>query len=352
MAKKAFVYDGTNWIDIAQSTADLSNYANMTTTPISGFRNAIINGGFDIWQRGTSFTANNIYTADRWWHVNDSVGATSVTRVAADSALIPGCEYFLRMTRTSGTNRWVVGTNLETSVVKKFKGKTLVLSYWLRKGSALTANTGVTLKTTSAEARFNSTVDLSSATITAAQLSTSTFTRFTQTLTIPAGSTALGLAVEFEAKSQAGAANAFLDIAMVQLEEGSIATPFEQRPIGTELALCQRYYEKSYDQTTTPGTATETGVHRHSGSVNGSGRHYVPIRFKVEKRTNGYTVGTHDPTTVDSTWVTVNANQAGIRRTPLVENKGTSGMVLNVEDGGYSWIVGNTRGHWSVSDEL
>jgi hypothetical protein len=197
----------------------------------------------DVWQRGTSFTTNNIYTADRWWHVNDSVGATSVTRVAADSALIPGCEYFLRMTRTSGTNRWVLGTNLETSVVKKFKGKTVTLSYWLRRGSNITADTGVVLKTASAEARFSSAVDTSFANITAAQLSTSTFTRFTQTLTIPAASTALGLAVEFEVKSQAGAANAFLDIAMVQLEEGSIATPFEQRPIGTELALCQRYYQ-------------------------------------------------------------------------------------------------------------
>jgi hypothetical protein len=352
LAKKAFVYDGSQWVDIAQSTADLTNYPNMTTTPISGFRNAIINGGFDIWQRGTTFSANNIYTADRWWHVNDSVGATSVDRVAADSALIPGCEYFLRMTRTSGTNRWVVGTNLETSVVKKFKGRTVILSYWLRKGSSLTADVGVALKTTSAEARFNSSVDSSTATITAAQLSTSTFTRFTQTLTIPAGSTALGLAVEFEAKSQAGAANAFLDIAMVQLEIGTIATPFEQRPIGTELALCQRYYEKSYDQATAPGTVTETGVHRHSGCGNGSGRHYVPIRFKVEKRVNSYTVTTHDPTGSGTTWVTQNPSQAGLQRTPLVENVGTSGMVLNVEDGGYSWTVGNTRGHWTVSAEL
>ena len=243
MAKKAKVYTGTEWVDLAAATTDLSQYPNMTTTPISGFRNAIINGGFDIWQRGTSFTANNIYTADRWWHVNDSVGATSVDRFAADSSLIPGCEYFLRMVRTSGTNRWVIGTNLETSTVKKFKGKTVILSYWLRKGSSLTADTSVALKTTSAEARFNSTVDSSTATITAAQLSTSTFTRFTQILTIPSNSTALGLAVEFEAKSQAGSSNAFLDIAMVQLEEGTIATPFEQRPIGIELALCQRYYQ-------------------------------------------------------------------------------------------------------------
>jgi hypothetical protein len=286
LAKKAFVYDGTNWVDIAQSTADLTNYANMTTTPISGFRNAIINGGFDVWQRGTTFSANNIYTADRWWHVNDSVGATSVTRVDADSALIPGCEYFLRMTRTSGTNRWVVGTNLETSVVKKFKGRTVTLSYWLRKGSALTADTGVVLKTSTLETRFNTTVDNSSLTITAAQLSTSTFTKFTQTLTIPATSTALGLAVEFEVKSQAGAVNAFLDIAMVQLEVGTIATPFEQRPFGTELALCHRYYQKSARYNIAPfsGTANVDVVHAAAGYAATTGAVATPFRFPVPMR--------------------------------------------------------------------
>jgi hypothetical protein len=138
----------------------------------------------------------------------------------------------------------------------------------------------------------------------------------------------------------------------VQVEQNYQPTPFEQRPIGVELALCQRYFEKSYDLGTAPATVTETGVHRHSGSGNASGRHYVPIRFKVEKRANDYTVTTYDPTTAGSTWVTQNPSQAGLGRTPLVENKGTSGMVLNVEDGGYSWNVGNTRGHWSASSEL
>jgi hypothetical protein len=244
MAKKAKVYTGTEWVDLAAATTDLSQYPNMTTTSISGFRNAIINGGFDVWQRGASFApaTHNTYTTDRWWHVNDSVGTTAIYRQDADSSQIPGCQYFLRMYRTAGTARWVLGTNLETSEVKKFKGKTITLSYWLRRGSNITANTSVALKTTAAEGRFSALVEGSTNVVTAANLSTTTFTKFTQTLTIPANSAALGLAVEFEVNSQAGAANAFLDIAMVQLEEGSIATPFERRTIGAELALCQRYY--------------------------------------------------------------------------------------------------------------
>lgn len=42
---------------------------------------------------------------------------------------------------------------------------------------------------------------------------------------------------------QSLATNSYVDIAGVQLEAGASATPFEQRPIGTELSLCQRYYE-------------------------------------------------------------------------------------------------------------
>ena len=57
-----------------------------------------------------------------------------------------------------------------------------------------------------------------------------------------------------------------------QLEEGSIATPFEVRPIGLELALCQRYYET--------GTVYGWGYSNHSGSVRAG---FNP--FKVQKRT-------------------------------------------------------------------
>jgi hypothetical protein len=300
LAKKAFVYDGTNWVDIAQSTADLSGYPALATNQF-GFRNKIINGDFRINQRvytSASNLASGAYGFDRW---KSTFTNTTLTFTSAPQGQI--------VTINSG------GSVEQIIERENMPAGTYVLS-WTGTATGRVYNTGATPPSYAAS---------------------------------PILVTIDGTAnVEVEFTASGGTRT----LQNVQLEAGNVASAFERRPIGTELALCQRYYEKSYDQTTTPGTATETGVHRHSGSVNGSGRHYVPIRFKVEKRTNGYTVGTHDPTTVDSTWVTVNANQAGIRRTPLVENKGTSGMVLNVEDGGYSWIVGNTRGHWSVSDEL
>jgi len=76
--------------------------------------------------------------------------------------------------------------------------------------------------------------------------------------------------------------NATMDITGVQLEAGSVATSFERRPFGTELQLCQRYYEKSYALGTVPGTDTVTGLCQ---SLNGTdGNQVAGIRFLVPKR--------------------------------------------------------------------
>jgi hypothetical protein len=74
----------------------------------------------------------------------------------------------------------------------------------------------------------------------------------------------------------------------VQLEAGSAASPFEYRLIGTELQLCQRYYEKSFDLATAPaygvsdlGSAVNAGVISYSGTASRSSG----TTFSVSKRT-------------------------------------------------------------------
>jgi hypothetical protein len=67
-------------------------------------------------------------------------------------------------------------------------------------------------------------------------------------------------------------AGATFYITGVQLEKGSTATPFEFRSIGTELALCQRYYQKSYPQATVPGASvTADSALQFSFGTAGSG---------------------------------------------------------------------------------
>ncbi len=72
----------------------------------------------------------------------------------------------------------------------------------------------------------------------------------------------------------------------VQLEKGSTATSFDYRPYGTELQLCQRYYEKSYNIGTAPGAATFLGSKYGSSSVAASTTSYLSdgCPLKVTKR--------------------------------------------------------------------
>lgn len=71
----------------------------------------------------------------------------------------------------------------------------------------------------------------------------------------------------------------------VQVEEGLVATPFEIRPISFELAQCQRYYEKSYELGTAPGTASNfAGTATTRRSTSAETVTSFSIRFSVNKR--------------------------------------------------------------------
>ena len=74
-----------------------------------------------------------------------------------------------------------------------------------------------------------------------------------------------------------------LDARKIQLEEGTVATPFENRPYDVELARCQRYYEKSYNQSTVPGTGEASGAVA-SVSSNLAPTQAPGVSFKVTKR--------------------------------------------------------------------
>lgn len=251
MAKKAFVYDGSQWVDVAQSTTDLSNYANMTTTPISGFRNAIINGDFRINQRAfTSATADNAYGFDRWM-IEVSGGCTYTPVAFALGNAISGYEPInhARLVTTGQSGAGVYSV-LEQRIedVRTYAGQTITISFWAKAASG-TPKVSVEMN------QFwgsSATTNNNAGSVT---LSTS-WQRYSVTTTLGsasgktiAGNHHLGLLLwvsagtNFSARTNSlGIQTNTFDFWGVQVESGSVATPFEQRPIGTELALCQRYY--------------------------------------------------------------------------------------------------------------
>jgi hypothetical protein len=167
-----------------------------------------------------------------------------------------------------------------------------------------------------------------------------------------AGSTLLGTAGAWAAVdrfSATGSTNliatngATFYITGVQLEAGSVATPFERRDYGRELIMCQRYYAKSYPLATAPGTASALGGFDVYSPVAGTGVWYAPVRFPVEMRA-APTVTAYDSTGA-SGFVFKGANG----KTASISLVGSSGATIGTND---STSANELFFHYIASAEL
>ena len=229
------------------------------TSPVTSYKNKIINGGFDIWQRGTSFSTNNVYSADRWI-VGFATGSFTQAGFTTGGNEIPGYEprFYGRWTISSNSQNYELTQKIEG--VRTFAGQTVTLSFWARISSGTVAFGPRLVQ------HFGTGGSPSSLVVTgiSSQTVTSSWQRFSYTVLVPSisGKT-IGtnnddsLWVSFQiSNANTGA----IDIWGVQLEKGSIATEFEQRHIADELRLCQRYYQTlSYIFGTCISTTTVVG---------------------------------------------------------------------------------------------
>ena len=228
---------------------------NLTGTPISPtplmYRNRLINGGFAIDQRnnGASHTVANAYGLDRWWQTFTGTPPTA-QRIAGSGS----SRYRYQVTGASGNTGFNIQQRIEAANIYDLAGQTVTASVDL-------AATGVT--SIAVTLWFANSVDSFSAGMTA--ISGGTFTvssslsRYSTTYTLPA-SAQNGVAMTISPTAGPLTAGQTITLGNAQLEAGSVATPFEQRPIGAELALCQRYYQ------------TAQGM--FSGNVSAGGTYY------------------------------------------------------------------------------
>jgi hypothetical protein len=257
-------------------------------------KNAVINGNFDVWQRGTSLTLAGMaghYLADRWKVYQ---GAASMT-MSRQSASLNGSEYSLRIQRDSGeTNTSIVylANVFESRDSMKFRGKHLTFSFWAKKGANFSgASDALTIQVHSGTgtdqdsfAAWTGSVFPISQSITL----TTSWQKFEFSTSVVTPDTVNQFNVRFKYTpvGTAGAADWF-EIAQVQLEEGTVATDFEYEDFGTTLRKCQRYYEKSYAYGTAFGTATHVGAFTSvglGGACTIGDYTYNELRFNVSKR--------------------------------------------------------------------
>lgn len=213
-------------------------------------RNKIINGDFGVWQRGTSFsTPSGLYTADRWRYGTDGSGTTSTVSqqtFTPGTAPVAGYEgtYFCRFNQTvagSGATFNILTQRIED--VRTFAGQTVAFSFWAKADT--TRNIQLQVGYVYGSGGSSAVYTLQGSPIAL----TTSWARYTVTFTVASlsGKTiGSGSYLEMQFFMPINTTQT-IDIWGVQLEAGSVATPFTTATgtIQGELAACQRYYYRT-----------------------------------------------------------------------------------------------------------
>lgn len=356
---------------------------------LAGLRNKIINGAININQRkpvgisndtgsGTSTRSNSVVMPDRWSYVSNTTAILKVSQEAAAPAN-SGLNFSLNLfTSTadaspSATEYFSVVQVIEGYEIKSLVNKTFTLSFWVK--SAVTGSYSIALWN-GAWAGLQDRFYVAEYTISAAN------TWEYKTITIADGLPSSGSYWNFEylagltvawnlyagstyrtsatnswditpilaSNSQVNAigtnGNVFA-LAGVQLEIGSVATPFENRPFPLELGLCHRYYEKSFVYSAAPVQnygSTENAAYGIAAFPNQA--FAANVTFTNSKPLSpGATVVTYAPDALTANWSTNTTTP-----TATVVNLGDRGFAIR---GSTSTSAGNAYSiHWSANAEL
>ena len=209
----------------------------------TGFKNHIINGGFDVWQRGTSFTSNvSDFMADRFTKGRSGQSGATFSRQTADNAF----NYCTRVQRDSGTtstSQIFLNQSIESNNSTGLRGKTVTFSAYIRKGADFSGTVTMSIFSgTGIDENLMLVAITGSVTVaTGVKTLTEGWVKYSITGTVPSNSNQVFADFASSSDGTAGV-NDYYETTGWQLEEGSVATPFEHRPIGLEFSLCQRYF--------------------------------------------------------------------------------------------------------------
>ena len=327
-------------VSIAQSGAN-----NVT------MRNRIINGAMMIDQRANGTQTNSggiLWSCDRWRFDGDV--ASKMTSQLSSTAPAG----FNKSILITSLSSYSVGASENFAVSQQIEGyntadfgwgtanaKTITLSFWVQ--SSLTGNFGgcINNEGNTRSYAFSYTINNANTweykTVTIAGDTSGTWATTNgrglivrmglgngSAISTTAGSWQTGFyAAPTGAVSVVSTNGATWYITGVQLEAGTTATPFEQRLYGTELALCQRYYWKTYNIDVAPGTIASEGSMSFP-STGGLNRPVVPTSFKVSMRANP-TITTYSPNTGASG--KCRNDNAGTDQNTAAGNTGANGTV-------------------------
>jgi hypothetical protein len=324
---------GTTFPDSSLQPAAASPYT---------LKNKIINGAMVIDQRnsGASVTPTTdfTYTLDRWAARLTASSKFSVQQDAAAVTPPVGFNDYLGVTSLSA---YTVGASDYFAIEQSIEGfntadlnfgtanaQTITLSFWVR--SSLTGAFGGNVRNNASDYNYPFSYTISSAntwekksvTITGATAGTwlsNNGVGIRLAFVLGAGATYTGTVNVWNAStilnptgatSVVGTNGATFYITGVQLEIGTSATPFERRMFGTELALCQRYFQKNTASGVFPG-CTQCTVSASGGNLAVSVHCPVNMRVAPTVETNLTNANYTSLWQLDLAYVTANVGKTG-----------------------------------------
>ena len=233
----------------AQLTSTVEQNTGGAVAPVVAGKNKFINGDFNIWQRGTSFTTDAVYAADRWVaSLGTGQGVFSQLTTSLPSGFKSGVK-IQRNASSTNTSFLTVAQALETVLSIPLQSQTLTFSFWAKKGAQFSdvngqafirmySGTGTDQTGTS----FGGWTGYSEWQNVSAVALTTSWVRYQVTGTVPSNATQVGVRVGYAPSGTAGADDAIY-LTGIQLEVGPVATPFTTATgtLSGELQACRRY---------------------------------------------------------------------------------------------------------------
>ncbi len=343
---------------MSRRLAGIQKFVSRSSTPST--RNLLINGDFRVAQRAivvpttTIPNTNDTYGLDRWNMIYEGSDSADYSRVT--TSLPTGAAAYLQMETETGGEKFGVVQIIESSNCIHLQGQYVSLSFLARRGvgfsdvgasvlswdstadavtsdvfvgawgataAAPTPTTNWTLESTSVDAGTLSEV---------ADIGVWFQVKMPGILIDTANMTNIAVAI-YNNDTTATTVDNDVDITNVMLNEGKTCAPFERRSIATEIDLCQRYFQKTYDEDTDVGAITDVGRMLHtatrSNAAFGTDMAVFQWQFQTKMRT-APTVIVYSPDdgAADSVWSTINA--ANLEA--LGEESGPSGATWSTAD--------------------
>lgn len=362
--------DGANYNDIATVLAE--------TFPEGNY---LINGNFDFWQRGTSFAGVSVgdYYADRWKYSSDSDAIVTISRSTDTPTFSESdypSDYSLSMEVTTSDTNVTTQSSRFLQIIEGFnvvelaRASSFTLSFWVK--ATVTGTYSVTFGNSAGNGAYVAEYTISSSntwekeTITVPKVALGTgtwnktngsgmFVSFwiggtgSATSSIGSWGAIANVPSTNQVNNLASNGNIFR-LSQVMIEEGDEARTFTRagKSIQRELELCQRYYEKSYELSTVPGTATSQGfAYRRVPAIPLNGI-IGDWQHKVTKRTTpSYQI--YDNTGSPNT-PRVRVNESTVLNA-AVTGTGVSGFSVRITGGSLS-AGDSVDFHWVANAEL